>query len=706
MALDVWPIGERHSDAAVLRRNSLLAPLVADDVVALLQHLEIVAVAPGMTPLPDATMDALWFVLEGRIRVMRTGAEEVELLPGSDFGALSLAAVGAQPTRILALTAARLARLTHRQFEALARVRPSAAFDLSRSLLARIGRELLELRVRTEESARHAGGVTGAAASTGCEVRAADLVAREVDGALVVAAMLDRQAIPLDRMLPADAPVTPITTRTWEGREIYRRTAGLVLLEAARLIACGPVQLGPSITSARVVLVAGGTDPVALADQLGRTMRDLIGRDLPVREERWNLERAIEAFSRQGSEDAVKLLAFWQEPVVSVAICGGVVALSPGPMLPRTGMLGDVNVLPHPQGLVLDFGSVIRRELPKVPSSTRVMELRAPRYGADMTRLGQGWLEAMGTTSVGRFNEACVSGKVKELIHVSEGFHEKRFAIIADEIKRRDDVRIIAIAGPSSSGKTTFIKRLKVQLQVNGLRPVELSLDDYYVDRERSPRDATGAYDFEVIEALDRRLLDDQVRRLLAGEPVSVARFDFALGKSRPDAGPRTSLGPSGVLLVEGIHALNPTLLESTSARQTFKIFVHPATAISFDHLSIFEPADVRLLRRIVRDRHQRACPAADNLARWPSVRRAERVHIFPFQGEADAVFDTSLAYEVSVLRIYAERYLLEVPRAHPEFSAAYRLRHLLSSWVPIHPDHVPPTSILREFIGGSGFSY
>jgi uridine kinase len=295
---------------------------------------------------------------------------------------------------------------------------------------------------------------------------------------------------------------------------------------------------------------------------------------------------------------------------------------------------------------------------------------------------------------------------VKELIQVSEGFHEKRIAMIADQIKARPGVRVVCVAGPSSSGKTTFIKRLKVQLLVDGIRPLELSLDDYYLDRERAPRDASGAHDFELLEAIDLGLLRGHVAKLLAGEALRTARYDFHLGKSQPEGGPALHLRPSDILLVEGIHALDPELFDSEATDRAFRIFIHPATAMPFDRLSIFEPADVRLLRRIVRDRHQRGFPACDNLERWSSVRRGERIHIYPHQGAADTVFDSSLAYEVSVLRVYAERYLLEVPRSHREFSAAYRLRQLLSQWVPIHPDHVPPTSILREFIGGSGFTY
>jgi uridine kinase len=272
-------------------------------------------------------------------------------------------------------------------------------------------------------------------------------------------------------------------------------------------------------------------------------------------------------------------------------------------------------------------------------------------------------------------------------------------------VKRGKDVRIIAVAGPSSSGKTTFIKRLKIQLEVNGIHPVELSLDDYYKDRDQVARDPHGEQDFEALEALDLELLDHHIRRLLSGERVATARFDFVSGRSFPVGGPAMVLAPGDVLLVEGIHGLNPSLFGANEVG-VFRVFVHVATSLPFDRLSWLEPADLRLVRRIVRDRHSRGTSTAESLARWTSVRRGERLHIHPFQGNADRIFDSALVYEPAVLKVFAERYLLEVPRNHPEFGAAERLRRLLDPIVPIHPDHVPPTSILREFIGSSGFSY
>jgi uridine kinase len=400
----------------------------------------------------------------------------------------------------------------------------------------------------------------------------------------------------------------------------------------------------------------------------------------------------------------VALLACWREPSVTLVRCGEVRALGMGPMLPSTGALKGISVLAYPRGLLLDFGDTVRRALPARPWSTMILERKSPRYGAEMTRAEQRWLELLGATNVGSYNHACVSGAVRDLVHVSEGFHEKHIAETADEVKSRGDVRIIAVSGPSSSGKTTFIKRLDVQLEVNGIHPVELSLDDYYLDRRRLER-GSGEADFEAIEALDLDLLDQHLRRLLAGEPVRTARFDFRTGTNVPDGGPELLLRPGAVLLVEGIHGLNPRLFAGLEV-PTYRIFVHVATSLPYDRLSWLEPADLRLVRRIVRDRHRRGATAADSLSRWPSVRRGERLHIHPHQGNADRVFDSSLIYEASVLKVYAERYLLEVPRDHAEFSAAQRLRRLLDPIVPIEADHVPPTSILREFIGHSGFVY
>jgi len=331
----------------------------------------------------------------------------------------------------------------------------------------------------------------------------------------------------------------------------------------------------------------------------------------------------------------------------------------------------------------------------------------ASRQTRAMTLRQDDFLRALSVTSVGAFNKACVNGKVTELIRVHEGFHEKAIGQIADTIAaQRDTLRIVCVAGPSSSGKTTFIRRLRVQLQVNGINPVGLSLDDYYLDRERTPRDPHGEYDFEALEALDLPLLAAHLTSLLLGKRQQVARYDFPSGRSHAEGGPELHLGADRILLLEGIHGLNPAIVSSVPAERVFRIFICPLTQLPFDHLNRNHASDLRLLRRIVRDRHQRATRADQNIERWPSVRLGERRHIFPFQQFADAVFDSSLVYEPAVLKVYAERYLLEVPHNSPAYTTAYRLLRLLDRFITVYPDQVPPTSILREFIGGSGFEY
>ncbi|MEI8257666.1 MAG: nucleoside kinase [Deltaproteobacteria bacterium] len=318
------------------------------------------------------------------------------------------------------------------------------------------------------------------------------------------------------------------------------------------------------------------------------------------------------------------------------------------------------------------------------------------------------WLKGLGAETAGAFNRGCVDGGVRETIRVAEAFHEKQLSRIADTIAAREGAtRVVCVAGPSSSGKTTFIKRLKVQLQVNGLRPLELSLDDYYLDRDRIEPDASGVQDFEAIEALDLPLLRDHVRRLLIGERLRTAKFDFLRGRGDPSGGRDLQLSPGTILLVEGIHGLNTRLFDGAIPHDAaYRIFIQPMTSLRLDRLSRLNPSDLRLLRRIVRDRHTRGTNAESNILRWPSVRLGERTHIFPTIGQADVIFDTSLVYEVSVIKTYAERYLLEVPPSSAAYSTAVRLRLLIDHFVAIHADHVPPTSILREFIGESGFDY
>lgn len=710
----------QEHDLAALSRDALLGTLPREELLELLGALEPCALPAGATVLREGeTGTEMYFVLEGSARARRHSMDVETFRPGSHFGELGLARVGRRAATVDALTPVRLGRLTRARFEELAARRPRVGVHLLQGLLARAGDQLVSmtdsvgllvrersLPRRTHVHLRMLEGEREVPTGT----LAGALLPEQHEGSLVVGALLDNTAVSLSTPLSSDAKLVPLTLRHAEGRACYRRSVGLALLECARRALPGrKLRLGPSVSDAQVVYLEDGVDDAAL-HALGLSLGRLFAADVPFHVELWTLAEARSYFNAEGEPETEELLRSLRDPTVSLCTCGEVYALELGPLVPRTGMLLPVRLLPHPDGLLLDYGETFRSHLPGSQTGDAVLELeqKTPRFGTPMVREHRAWLAALGITSVGTFNACCVSGRVPQLIRVAEGFHEKRIGAIADTINaRRDKVRVICIAGPSSSGKTTFIKRLSVQLEINGLRPLNLSLDDYYVDREKTVRDASGDYDFEALEALDLSLLQSQLGRLLAGERVRTARFDFKSGKSAPEGGPETELHRDHVLLLEGIHGLNPKLLgDAVRPEQAFKIFLHPAATLSFDHLSRVAAADVRLLRRIVRDRHTRNYAAAENIARWSSVRRGERLHIFPFLPEAEVVFDSALVYELAVSKVFADRYLLEVPQEHPSFPTAQRLRLLLDRFVTIYPDHVPPNSLLREFIGGSGFEY
>jgi uridine kinase len=407
----------------------------------------------------------------------------------------------------------------------------------------------------------------------------------------------------------------------------------------------------------------------------------------------------------------VALLRTSRSGHVQVVRAGETVALYFGPVLPNAGHIEHVpfQLVVDNDGVCLRYGDEAQVEARggAAPISVRHAEDLKPARLHWGVRTDDPWLTTLAITNVGAFNDACVRGRTPEIIRVSEGLQEKRIGRIADAICENGQIRAICVAGPSSAGKTTFIKRLNVQLLVNGFRPVGLSLDDYYVDREKNTRDALGDYDFEALEALDLQMLEHDLRLMFLGETVKMARYDFVSGKSIPEGGTEVTLSPADILVIEGIHGLNPRLLDSILERnRIFRVFIQPMTALPFDNLTLVNVSDIRLLRRIVRDRHTRGYDAASNIQRWPSVRAGEKKHIFPYIGQADAVFDSSLVYELGVIKVFADRYLLEVPQEHRSFVTAHRLRQLVDKFVTIYPDHVPPTSILREFIGDSGFEY
>jgi uridine kinase len=703
--------------------------LGAGPAAALSAHFELDEVAPNQVLIEaGAAVRKLFLVLSGTARLLRGSEETGSVGPGDSVGELALIAARTRSATVIANTPMRVGCLTHERYEALRVARPELALALVEALLGCTADQLVEdvearnVLVRERSLPRRTTvhvRIQGETSSVRLGTPIGELLPLTFQGAEVVAGLIDRKPVSLATPVSSDAELEPLTTASLEGQRLYRQSQALLLLEAARsVVPERTVRMAHSVGMGQRVTVAG-TDPTllpSLAVAIENKMRELVASDAPLREEWWTVDEARDYFKRVGWKDAAELLATWRDPAVPLVSYGEVYALSSGPLLSRTGRIEGFEVLVDRGGLLLMYGSraAPRSVAPARLSSTEdslsaslVSEaLAVSQQTSLMTSDQEKWLATLGVSSVGAFNRMCIEGKVSELLRVSEGYQEKRISRIADEIAAREEVRVVCIAGPSSAGKTTFIKRLSVQLQVNGLNPVPLSLDDYYCDREKTPRDASGDYDFEALEALQLDLLREHVDALLRGEEVRTARYHFPTGKSQPGGGPPIRLRPTDLLMLEGIHGLNPQLLGAALETGVFRVFVCPLAQLPFDALTRVHASDVRLVRRIVRDRHSRGHNAADTIQRWPSVRTGERRHIFAYQHHADAVFDSSLIYELAVLKVYAERYLLEVPETHPACSTAFRLLQFLDRFVTIYPDHVPPTSILREFIGGSGFEY
>ena len=370
-------------------------------------------------------------------------------------------------------------------------------------------------------------------------------------------------------------------------------------------------------------------------------------------------------------------------------------------MLPSTGYIHLFGLEKYYDGLLL--------QVPNRQQPDELEEMIKQGKMLDVFKEHRRWNQILGIGNVGDFNEACNKGYATQLINVSEALQEKRISQIADEIYNRRQkgqaIKIILISGPSSSGKTTFSKRLSVQLMANGIRPYPISLDDYFVDREETPRDANGDYDYESLYALDLPFFNQQLQSLLDGEEVELPRFDFTTGKRTP-SGTRLKIDENMILILEGIHALNPELTAHLPADSKFKVYVSALTTILLDNHNYIPTTDNRLLRRIVRDYKYRGYSAEETIARWPSVRAGEDKWIFPYQENADVMFNSALLFELAVIKDYAEPILRQVPNNRPEYSEAYRLRKFLEYFVPLQDKELPPTSLLREFLGGSSFRY
>ena len=483
------------------------------------------------------------------------------------------------------------------------------------------------------------------------------------------------------------------------GHRTYTRSVFFVLYKAAHdLFPDAMLRIENPVSNGYYchIDLPGGITPEQV-EQLKVRMQEIINDDLPFHRLTAHTDEAVKLFRDAGLENKAKLLESCGRLYTHYYTLGDVANYFYGSLLVRTSQIYLFDIIPYGDGILI-----------RVPDSNNPSQLRPMRDQPkmfDVFRQQHSWQKILGVTTIGELNAACAAGYANDIINVSEALQEKMISRLADRIVENPNLKVILIAGPSSSGKTTTSKRLSVQLMACGKRPVPISMDDYFVDREKTPLDENGEYDFESVYAMNIPLFTEQMNALIEGKSVELPRYNFQTGKSEM-SGNVVHPTPQTIFILEGIHALNPALTENIPDANKFKIYASALTTILLDNHNYIPTTDNRLLRRIVRDHKYRGCSARDTIARWPSVRAGEEKWIFPFQEEADVMINTAMLFEFGVLREQALPLLEEVPETAPEYSEAIRLRKFLSYLNPISIQALPPTSLLREFLGGSTFRY
>jgi len=518
----------------------------------------------------------------------------------------------------------------------------------------------------------------------------------EWDNPPIMGAVVNGELRELTTTIEMDARVRLVTMKDDDGARIYRRSITF-LLEAAfeELFPDVLMTLDHSVSAGGYYCQVNRSEPLTQEELnlLLRRMRELVDADLPFERQLVPLQEVISYFESRGLKDKLQLLKYRQKEYLVLYRLGEHRDYHHGYMVPTTGYLQWFDLQPMGEGFVLRFP---RRAEPKMISPMPSY----PKLLSTFRQYGK-WLERLGIESVGALNDSIQAGNIREIVLVSEALHNQQIIDISQQIaERSEDVRVILIAGPSSSGKTTFSKRLSVQLIAQGFSPFPLEMDNYFVDREKTPRDANGNYNFESIGALDTYLLSDHLKRLIRGETVRLPSYDFKDGKRKE--GDEVRLRPDQMIILEGIHGLNPQLLPEIDAKKTYRIYASCLTQLNLDRYNRISTTDTRLLRRIVRDARERGYSAQDTIARWESVQQGEKEYIFPFQENADKLFNSALVYELSALRTYAEPLLRQVPYGTKEYVEAKRLLAFLEWFLPIETALIPDNSILLEFLGGS----
>lgn len=516
----------------------------------------------------------------------------------------------------------------------------------------------------------------------------------------IVLAIVDGKLTELFKRVTKNCSIEFVTTNTAPGIETYRRSVTLLMMKAFYDVVgaenIDKLIVDYSISKGYFCTISGNVDLTdGLLENVELRMRELVSEDLPINKRSISVSSAISLFNRHKMYDKERLFRFRRASNVNVYSIKGFEDYYYGYMVPSTGYLKYFKLYKYEDGFVI--------QLPVKENPDVVPEFNPQRKLFNVLKESGKWSDMLDISNVGALNEQISKGKINEIILVQEALQEKKIAEIASEIAESKDKKFIMIAGPSSSGKTTFSHRLSVQLRVNGLTPHPIAVDDYFVNREFSPKDEDGNYNYEILEALDVEKFNEDMQALLNGKTVQMPTYNFITGK-REYKGKTLKLGKDDILVIEGIHGLNDKLSYSLPKDSKYKIYISALTQLNIDEHNRIPTTDSRLIRRLVRDARIRGTSASETIFRWQSVRNGEESYIFPYQEQADVMFNSALIYELSVLKQYVEPILFGIPQGAQEYIEAKRLLKFLDYFLGIDSRNIPNNSLLREFIGGSCF--